>query len=233
MVPLRRLGARTLFIGALIILIGSELLLVWLWDQGDDAPLWLTLTFAPVFGASFSVMYPVVPWLAMMILGWVFGEQLMRMQHSSWSFQRLLVVSGLLALLCFLLIRVLDGYGNMFMYLEGNEVVHWLHVSKYPPSLAYTFLELGLMAIMLAALMRLEPIIGVRHSGPVLIFGQIALFFYLAHFGVLAVLSLVLNRGGLEKTYLFTLLVLILLYPICCIYRTLKWRYPRSILRFM
>ena len=42
-------------------------------------------------------------------------------------------------------IRSIDGYGNLFMYLEGDTLVQWLHISKYPPSLAYTLLELGLI----------------------------------------------------------------------------------------
>ncbi|MDH5479995.1 MAG: heparan-alpha-glucosaminide N-acetyltransferase domain-containing protein [Nitrosomonas sp.] len=233
MVPLRRLGTRVLFITAIIILMGSELLLMDLWQPNGDVPLLLALTFAPVFGESYSVMYPVMPWLAMMMLGWVFGERLMSQQSDFWSVQRLLMVSGCIALVLFILIRGIDGYGNMFMYLEGNTLAQWLHISKYPPSLAYTLLELGLMAIILALLMRLEPIVNVRRNGPVLLFGQTALFFYLAHFAVLVVLSHILNRGGLEQAYLVALLVLIILYPICRIYRTLKWRNPKSLLRFL
>ncbi|SFP50085.1 hypothetical protein SAMN05216419_1004102 [Nitrosomonas cryotolerans] len=133
-----------------------------------------------------------------------------------------------------MLIRSNHGYdGNMLMYLEGDSIVHWLHASKYPPSLAYILLELGLMAIILAALIRLESVVNVCRNGPVLVYGQTALFFYLAHFGVLTVLSLVLNPDGLGQTYLTTLLVLIIFYPVCRIYPTLKWHYSRSMLRFM
>ncbi len=230
---LRRLGARLLFFIAMIILIGSEALLIGLWEPGGDVPLWLALTFAPVFGQSYSVMYPVMPWLAMMMLGWAFGQRLMSRQTGLWSTQRLLMVSGSIALIAFVMIRNLDGYGNMFMLLEGNTLTQWLHISKYPPSLAYTLLELGLMAIILAALLRLEGLIQAKNNEPVLLFGQTALFFYLAHFGVLAVLSQILDRGGLEQAYLYALLALIILYPICRLYRAIKWRNPQSLLRFL
>lgn len=233
MAPLRRLSSHTILFLALGIIIGGEMLTVWLWHPEGEVRYWLALTFAPSFGDSLSIMYPFVPWLAMMMLGWVFGEWLMKRQDSEWSPSRLLLASGIVALICFVLIRALDGYGNMLMYLEGNSIVQWLHVSKYPPSLAYTTLELGLMAIILALLMWLEPKINVRRNGPVLVYGQTALFFYLAHFGVLAGLTLVLSRGGLEQAYLAALLALILLYPVCRSYRTLKWRYPQSVLRFM
>jgi uncharacterized membrane protein len=234
MVPLQRLGARVVFFLAILILAGSELLLMALWQPGGEVPLWLALTFAPVFGETYTVLYPALPWLAIMMLGWVFGERLMSRQRGLWPLERLLMVSGLSALVLFVLIRNSDGYGNLFMYLEGNTLVHWLHISKYPPSLAYTVLELGLMAIIFALLIRLESVKTViSHNGPILVFGQTALFFYLAHFGVLAALRLVLERGGLEQTYWITLLVLIILYPICRIYRSLKWRYPQSLLRFL
>lgn len=144
------------------------------------------------------------------------------------------MVSGLSALVLFVVVRSMDGYGNLFMILEGNTLVQWLHISKYPPSLAYIALELGLMAIIFALLIRLESVKRVINSrGPVLVFGQTALFFYLVHFGVLAVLRLVLERGSLEQTYWITLLVLIILYPICRIYRAVKWHYPQSLLRFL
>ena len=234
MVPLQRLGARVVFFLAVLILAGSELLLMALWQPGGEVPLWLALTFAPVFGETYTVLYPALPWLAIMMLGWVFGERLMTRQPNLWPLERLLMVSGLSALVLFVLIRSIDGYGNLFMHLEGDTLVHWLHISKYPPSLAYTMLELGLMAIIFALLIRLESVKAmINNNGPILVFGQTALFFYLAHFGVLAALRLVLDRGGLEQTYWITLLMLIILYPICRIYRSLKWRYPQSLLRFL
>ncbi len=235
MVPLQRLGARVVFFLAILILAGSELLLMSLWQPGGEVPLWLALTFAPVFGETYTALYPALPWLAIMMLGWVLGEQLMsRQQPGLWPLECLLMASGLSALVLFVLIRSIDGYGNLFMHLEGNTLVQWLHISKYPPSLAYTVLELGLMAIIFALLIRLESIKGmINNNGPILVFGQTALFFYLAHFCVLSALRLVVEHGSLEQTYWITLLVLIILYPICRIYRSLKWRYPQSLLRFL
>lgn len=234
MVVLQRFGARLVFFLALLLLAGSELLLMALWQPGGNVPLWLAVTFAPVFGQTYTVLYPALPWLGMMMLGWVFGEWLMSSRSGMWSVERLLLISGLSALTLFVVIRSFDGYGNLFMHLEGNTLVQWLHISKYPPSLAYTGLELGLMAIILALLMRLESFKKtINSNGPVLVFGQTALFFYLAHFCVLAVLRLVLERGSLEQTYWVTLLVLVILYPICRMYRSLKWRYPQSLLRFL
>jgi len=233
MVWIRRLKPGVVLIAALAVLAGSELLLSAMWSPHDGTPLWLALTFAPVFGETYSVLYPVVPWLAIMMLGWVLGNWMMAEQPGQRFVQRMLLVSGCMALLLFVLIRFADGYGTMFMPLEGQSAVQWLHVSKYPPSFAYTLLELGLMAVMLAVLMRLEPAIGVRNDGPVLVFGQTALFFYLAHFGVLIVLQLCFDQGGLGMAYIIALIALCLLYPVCRLYRAIKWKNPGSLLRFM
>ncbi|MCP5242964.1 MAG: DUF1624 domain-containing protein [Burkholderiales bacterium] len=218
---------------ALGTLTGSEWLLTALWKPGGDVPLWLALTFAPVFTDAYSVLYPAMPWLAMMMLGWVFGKWLLSTPNGQLSARRMLLTCGCTALALFVVIRVFDGYGNMYMQLEGDAIVQWLHVSKYPPSLAYTLSELGLMAVILAVLMWLESMIEVRRNGPVLVFGQTALFFYLAHFAILAMLRLVFERGGLETTYLMTILALLLLYPVCMAYRRIKWQNPQSVLRFI
>lgn len=233
MIWIRRLKPMLVLVAAMIILIGAELLLAAIWSPEDGAPMWLALTFAPLFTETYSVLYPAIPWLAMMMLGWVLGEWMTSEQPEKSVIRRLLFFSGLAALLVFVLIRLGNDYGNMFMLLEGQSVVQWLHVSKYPPSLAYTLLELGLMAIILAILIRLEPVTGVRQKGLVLVFGQTALFFYLAHFGVLAMLQLFFERGGLGMTYLTALIALLILYPLCRVYRTLKWNNPKSVLRFM
>lgn len=233
MVWVRRLHKGVIWVTAIVIMTGSELLLKWIWVPGDEVPLWLALTFAPVFSTVFSVFYPVIPWLAVMMLGWVFGEWIQSKRPAPQCIQRLLLVSGGCAVLLFILIRSMADYGNMFMLLEGYSIVQWLHISKYPPSLAYVLLELGLMAVILAILMWLESIIGVRRNGVVLVFGQTALFFYLAHFGVLVLLQLFFERGGLGTTYFMALLTLLILYPVCRVYRTIKWHNPSSLLRYM
>ncbi|HNH22578.1 MAG TPA: hypothetical protein PLY26_10555, partial [Ferruginibacter sp.] len=194
----------------------------------------LSLTFAPDFGDTYTVLYPTLPWLGMMMLGWVFGQRFIVHPLASWQPQRVLMTAGWFALTLFVFIRGHDGYGNLFMHLQGNTLIDWLHVSKYPPSLVYTLLELGLMAIVLALLMRLESFSKTANrNNPVLVFGQTALFFYLAHFAVLTALKPLFERGSLEQTYAITLLALIILYPICRAYRTLKWRHPHSLLRFL
>lgn len=234
MVYLQRLGIRWVLFLACLIIAGGESLLIAFWQPEIEIPLWLAFTFAPVFDENYTVLYPALPWLGIMMLGWCFGQWLIFRQPSVYTSHYSLMTVGWFALIVFVVIRGLDGYGNLFMYLEGNTLTQWLHVSKYPPSLAYVLLELGLMAIILSLLLRLEASVRqINLNSPVLVFGQTALFFYLAHFGVLIVLRPLFDSGDLTQTYWITALVLIVLYPVCRFYRTLKWRHPQSLLRFL
>ena len=61
--------------------------------------------------------------------------------------------AGLAALALFAVVRGWNGYGNMAVLRDDGSLVQWLHVAKYPPSLAFSALELGLMALLLAALL--------------------------------------------------------------------------------
>jgi len=144
-----------------------------------------------------------------------------------------LVVGGLISLVVFAAVRGFDGYGNMFLHRDDGSLIQWLHVSKYPPSLAFASLELGLMALCLAGLMRLEPKVKVRDLSPILVFGQTALFFYLLHFIILGGSAGFFEKAGLGLTYLAAAAVLIVLYPVCIGYRALKRKYPKSLLRFV
>lgn len=233
MTLLYRLGRRVLLISALILLSSGEAFTVLFWHPQGEVPLWLALPFAPWFSESITVLYPVIPWLAIMMLGWVFGDWLITRKESAWPAARLLLTGGLLALTCFLLIRGFNDYGNMLLYREDDSFIQWLHVSKYPPSISYISLELGLMAIILATLLKLQSKVAVHRYNPLLVYGQTALFFYLAHFAVLGILTLFLEQAGLGQAFLATAIALGLLYPLCCAYRILKWRYPDSVLRFV
>ena len=130
------------------------------------------------------IKYPLVPWLAIMMLGWVFGRYLVRVgpgasRRSPASV--LLLGAGAGSLVSSPSCAYAAGYGDMFLPRADDSWQQWLHVSKYPPSISYTALELGLLCVILAALMTFEQRIGFRPNGILLVFGQTAMFFYLAH----------------------------------------------------
>ncbi len=226
---------------------------------------WMTI-FTPLFHPGLLVnigpvpiwvQYPFVPWLGMMILGWLFGRILLQRltgaAHAdatpavtepagaarSWTpVERLLVISGLLALGLFVVLRAWNGYGNMLLLREDSSLVQWLFVNKYPPSLTFALLELGLMALVLFGFFRYQRTMKrpARAWSPLLVFGQTALFFYLIHLHILMIAAFAMGmfmNQGLGATYLAALGVLIVLYPLCLWFRRFKVRRPRSWVRYI
>jgi uncharacterized membrane protein len=238
MVPLRRLPSWALLALSLGWIAFGEWPTDWVWDPpGSSGPL-AALLVATYGSESLVIKYPLVPWLAMMALGWVFGRHMLRFELGQIrvSPQALLWMAGIAGLAVFLAVRISpQGYGEMFLYRADDSWQQWLHVSKYPPSLAYMGLELGLLALCLVLLMTLERVIGVRPNGVFLVFGQTAMFFYLAHrlaFEIPATYFGLRSAGGIGTTYAAAALLLVVLYPACRWYRALKAAHPRSVLKY-
>jgi uncharacterized membrane protein len=237
MAPLRRLPSWALLALGLGWIVGGELVTSFVWHPpGPSSP--LAALFVGTYGSdSLVIKYPLLPWLAMMVLGWVFGRHMNEFARGKTrlSPQTVMWFTGLIALLVFAAVRWAQGYGDMFLPRIDDSWQQWLHVSKYPPSLSYTALELGLLCVGLALLMRIEPLIGVRPNGPFLVFGQTAMFFYLVHRLVLEIPATYFglrDAGDLGTTYAVAAALLLLLYPACRWYRTVKAAHPESVLKY-
>jgi uncharacterized membrane protein len=143
---------------------------------------------------------------------------------------------GIFSLMTFALVRGLNHYGNMLLYRDDASVLQWLHVSKYPPSLSFAALELGIMFLCLALLFAYYRNRSANQRNPLTVFGQTPLFFYLLHVHLLAVAAWLLNMrhsGGLIETLTATLAVLLVLYPACLWYRGVKQRKGFGLRRFI
>ena len=238
LVPLRRLSPRVLALLAILWFVAGEILTGWVWPDPTQKPSVLTALLVAVGKESDAILlYAAIPWTALMALGWATGHGIHhRQQHQQppWSIRELLLIGlGLVAV--FVLIRGLNGYGNMFLYRDDGSLAHWLHTSKYPPSLSFMALELGLMMLWLALFTGGEKYVKVRSGGPLLVYGQTALFFYILHLPVLHVPYALgwLTKGSTTETLLATLWGLLVMYPLCVGYRKLKRRFPKSVLRFI
>jgi uncharacterized membrane protein len=233
---LRRLSNGWLVGGAVALLLGGEALVGLALTVSGGAP---TLPTALLLsGGQFGrliVAYPLLPWLAIMMLGCAFGRFLLVAGPARAA--RRAAAAGAGALGLFLAIRGLDGYGNMRLLRADVSLVQWLHVSKYPPSLSYAALELGLMALILAGLLALPARSPVTTAlEPLRVLGQTALFFYLLHVHVLVLVGSVLgleHHTGLAGAWLGGLGVTALLYPLCRRYRAYKAAYPDGWARYV
>jgi uncharacterized membrane protein len=174
------------------------------------------------------VGYPLFPWLCTMVLGFCFGQWLLTLpkQHQARRAARLLLYWGAGLLLLYLGLRGLNRFGNMGLYRHDGSLVQWLHVSKYPPSLAYWGLELGLAAWLLALAFAAR-----LHWPPLVLLGQTALFYYLLHAHLLEVAALALGmhkKAGLLATYLAAAAAVLVLLPLCSWYRGYKRAHPHG-----
>ena len=236
MIPLRRLDTRLLVGVGLGWFAVGEWLTTTAVPPGTLGPLALRLLLAPGIDAPVTVVYPVAGWLAMLAVGWGFGRWLLEIEPAA-RLQRAMQrcgAAGIAALALFAVVRGIDGYGNMALHRDDASLVQWLHVSKYPPGLSFAALELGLMALCLAACFALEARLTKPASrwNPLRVYGQTALFYYMLHFLGLGAAAFALTGGlgrhGLAEAYLATVAVLVLLYPVCLAWRRYKSSHSRG-----
>jgi uncharacterized membrane protein len=237
MIPLRRLGTLSLLTVGLVILLFSEGLVgLTVWLSGGEKPglIGAFLVSGGRIGRSVLVLYPLLPWLAYLVLGWCCGRFFRegRIINPPLFFLR----AGFFSLLVYGIVRGFNMYGNMLLYRYDSTLLQWLHVSKYPPSLTFSSLELGIMFLFLAILFAWYDKTSENDRNPLLVFGQTPLFFYVIHVHLLAAVAWLLDyrrTGGLAETWIATFGVLVVFYPLCYWYRRIKRKGTISVLRYI
>jgi uncharacterized membrane protein len=174
--------------------------------------------------------YPVLPWLELVTFGMAFGHWLV--DDPRRAFERALKLGGAFVL-AFLVLRTLDSFGNI-RPREGNTWIDFLNVVKYPPSITFNLLTMGVNLSVVGLLARASEKLQ-RFFQPLVVFGRVPLFFYVTHLFLYAGLGLWLAPGGtsIPQMYPYWLLGLLILYPLCLWYGQFKHCQPaNSILRF-
>jgi len=179
----------------------------------------------------FQVFYPIIPWLGIAVFGLFFGKWISRNKISAYKGSFLL---GGIFLAGFFVFRTLGGFGNIHPP-EGPGFTSFFNVTKYPPSLAFSLLTLGLCLIFIGIFSRAHDFLG-RSGNPLLVFGRSALFFYVLHLYLFAIAGFFfVSRGGssLAVMYFIWAGVLVILYFLCRQYSNFKSKKPTdSIWRF-
>lgn len=192
--------------------------------------LWLQVLLIPGNTADLSILYPPIPWLGLTLFGVVFGRWLLA--DRARTYRRAAVIGGAF-IASFFVVRALDGFGNI-RSVEGANWIAFFNVVKYPPSLVFLLITLGVDLLLLALCVPVERFVA-RWGKPLLVFGANPLFFYLAHLYLYAVLGrLFFPRGAsLPVLYAMWLTGLLILYPLCWAFGRFKRRQPLpSIWRF-
>lgn len=159
--------------------------LAWLWQI-------LHVPFAIFMlpgGVPAMVLYPLIPWVAVMSAGYCFGRVYDLEPERR---RRLLWMLGAGLTLGFVVLRFANVYGdpNRWSAQATTEltVISFFSATKYPPSLIYLLMTLGPAILVLAALDRTE----VSDANPFLAFGRVPMFYYLLHFNLIHALMAVM-----------------------------------------
>jgi peptidoglycan/LPS O-acetylase OafA/YrhL len=152
---------------------------------------------------------------------------------------RVLLQLAFWAFVLFAALRWLDGFGNQQLHRRSDDWLEWLHCSKYPPSITYFAMELGIAFVLLAALTAAERALErLPKWNPIEALGRTALFFYLVHIPMIGVLMLLgvltpPREGSAARSWLGALCVVLACWPLCLCYGWYKRRWRHRWTRFL
>lgn len=162
---------------------------------GGESPFMAILLGVGVFKAGlWSVIapYSIVPWAAVMALGFCLGPLY---ERDAPVRRRVLLLLGVVALALFGLLRTLNVYGDPTPWsaqaTPTYSILSFLNVTKYPASPAFLLMTLGSAMIFLASA---EGAWAKRARGlrAVRTLGRVSLFYYVTHFYVAHLMATVL-----------------------------------------
>ena len=104
-------------------------------------------------GNVINFVYPVLPWIGLMALGYVFGS-LYKPDFDPARRRRLLLWAGLSATILFFILRSFNLYGEPHVWGEQSSAIYstlsFLNTTKYPPSLQFLLMTIGPALIFLS-----------------------------------------------------------------------------------
>ena len=187
----------------------------------------------------FRVSYAIIPWVAVMSLGYCFGSFYDKTYEPS-KRRTLFNIIGITAITIFVIIRGANFYGNLLPWEDyGNlkqTLFSFFNLTKYPPSLSFLLVTLGGAFLFLANTENLKGRVVNFFS----VFGRVPFSFYILHIYLIHIFALIaveLTGFGWQKMILpappakvealkgygFNLItvyfiwigVILLLYPLC------------------
>lgn len=242
------LPLRVLFIIGIVMVVGHNMLDGFNYNNMNEIPFWHAFFHQQLFtsyadGRFFAILYPLIPWPGVMLLGYCMGAWYVK-EFDAAKRKRLLLGWGLTAIAAFFILRWINVYGDLVPWSTQKDnvmtILSFFNVTKYPPSLLYLCMTLGPALLLL---IWLEKVKG-SWTNIVSVYGRVPMFYYLLHFFTIHVLCIVLffatgrpvsdiaagnfafrpNDFGfsLPIVYLIWIAVVAGLYPLCKRYDTYK-----------
>jgi len=181
-----------------------------------------------------AVPYPILGWFGLMGAGYVLGKRLYTIEGRrprTW----LTIGFGLIA--AWLVIRLVNGYGNQVPIGFAWDWSELLWMYKGPVSLAYLCFNVGLGCLAFAVALRFTDHLKQRPWRWLVTLGQASLFTFLAHMLVYRTVGRVemkfLPHAELLRYSTTFLIGLAFLVPMARWYATIKHKYPKSVLQYL
>lgn len=242
------LPLRTIFILGLVIVYGHNLLDAFDYIKPTETPLWWGFLHQQSFfpydhNRLFAILYPLLPWPGVMMLGYCLGS-LYKKEFDAKRRQKILLSTGILITLFFIILRFSNIYGDPSEWHRQKTfvftILSFLNTTKYPASLLFLSMTLGPAIILLSLFDRSKG----KWSNVVSVYGRVPFFYFLVHFLIIHIICMILffanghtlseaNTGFLHFkspndglplgiVYLIWIAVVVAMYPLCKRYDRLK-----------
>ncbi|MEO5564256.1 MAG: heparan-alpha-glucosaminide N-acetyltransferase domain-containing protein [Chitinophagaceae bacterium] len=163
-------------------------------QQGITSVLWKVFLTSKVdffvLGNARSILlvYPILPWAAIMMLGYVTG-QLYTKKFDDKQRKKLLLRTGIGLVALFIVLRLINQYGDPHQWSQQKNLtfslLSFLNVTKYPVSLQYSCMTLGTVLIMLSVLKNRSN----KATKFLTVFGKVPFFYYVFHFYLIHIIT--------------------------------------------
>jgi len=257
---LLKLSSKTIGILGLVILFGHNLFPLIPFAENSVIKTFLTPLFGPTAipvspQRIFVMGYPPLPWLGIMLVGFASGKFF---ELPDVKRKKLFVQIGVASLLLFVAIRVINIYGDSLPWVaQKNNLLSFfsfINVTKYPPSLLFCLVTLGIMFLILAFAENTKN----RFMNFVSVYGKVPLFYFLVHFYLIHIITIILlfmqgfqwsqmdfasgtfgrpkgieSGVGLSIIYLIWITIVLLLYKPCLWFGQYKTNHKQWWLKYI
>lgn len=198
------------------------------------------------------VAYPLVPWIAVMSFGYCMGS-IYDAGFDVVKRKKILNIMGIVSILLFIIIRWINVYGDPYGWQHfdtiSKSMMSFLNPNKYPPSLLYLLMTLGIGFLFLAN--------SENWKGKVVdffcVYGRVPFFYYILHLYLIHILamafaqftgygyqSMLLSKWVSEVpalkgfgfplwvVYSVWIAVVLLLYPLCKMFDNYKQKHKEK-----
>jgi len=191
---LLKIPSKQLGIAGLLIIFCHNLLPLIPFAEGSVVKAILAPFFSPVVipifaGKVFIMGYPPIPWLGIMLVGFASGRFF---EKEATERKKLFLKLGFAALGLFVLLRFINIYGDPVLWSAQKDGLFtfssFMNVTKYPPSLLFCLVTLGILFLLLSIADELSNSIKKVTS----VYGKVPLFYFIVHFYVIHIFTLIM-----------------------------------------